>query len=406
MTSKRAGQGHRTRTRAAPAPHKPREPFERLVASGLRLNELGSEAEWREFLIGEVAELCRARRVLLLLEGPQGVRIGGARLPAGEDAAALLRAVTPWLQQARRSRAASLRHGPAGAEPIDQRSCVVAPLLAQRELLGFLYADIEGAGGRLHEADRDRLALLAAQAAPALARLRAAERLFDEVQRRGREATALAEVGRDLSSALDLPTVLNGIARHAKELLAADHSAIFLPTPDGRGHRALVALGAAAEPLMATTVEAGHGILGSLLQGGTAEVINDTRADPRDAQSAGTEPRNGERLMAVPLVGGAATRCRARWRCGAAAARPSTPASSSSSSACRGRPRSRCAMRGCSTRRAPRSSGRRRARRSCASSASRRTTSSRCSAPSSTARSGCSATRARRSSCARATTSA
>ena len=48
-----------------------------------------------------------------------------------------------------------------------------------------------------------------------------AARLFDETQRRTRESAALAEVGRDISSTLDLPTVMNRIAHHAKELLAA-----------------------------------------------------------------------------------------------------------------------------------------------------------------------------------------
>ena len=58
-------------------------------------------------------------------------------------------------------------------------------------------------------------------------------RLFDETQRRTRETAALAEVGRDISSTLDLPTVMDRIARHAKDLLAADTSAIFLPDPAG-----------------------------------------------------------------------------------------------------------------------------------------------------------------------------
>ena len=59
-------------------------------------------------------------------------------------------------------------------------------------------------------------------------------RLFDETQRRTRETAALAEVGRDISSTLDLPTVMDRIAHHAKELLGADNSAIFLPEAHGR----------------------------------------------------------------------------------------------------------------------------------------------------------------------------
>ena len=66
-------------------------------------------------------------------------------------------------------------------------------------------------------------------------------RLFDETQRQARESSALTEVGRDLSSSLDLATVMDRIAGHAKELLRANNSAIFLPDPDGRTHRALVA---------------------------------------------------------------------------------------------------------------------------------------------------------------------
>ena len=53
--------------------------------------------------------------------------------------------------------------------------------------------------------------------------------LFDEIQRHTREAAALAEVGRDVSATLDLTTVMDRIAHHAKDLLGADTSAIFLP---------------------------------------------------------------------------------------------------------------------------------------------------------------------------------
>src|SRR4029453_13909575 len=68
-------------------------------------------------------------------------------------------------------------------------------------------------------------------------------RLFDETQRRSRETAALAEVGRDISSTLDLATVMDRIAHHAKDLLSADTSAIFLPDPGGQTYRAIVAIG-------------------------------------------------------------------------------------------------------------------------------------------------------------------
>ncbi len=173
-----------------------REPFERLVDTGLRLNEIRAEPELREFLIDEATELSGAERVLLVLETPEGFELAGSLLPRGETEADLLVAITPWLEEARRTRAVAMRHGPEGAEPINQRSCLIAPLIAQRGLLGFLYCDIEGAFGRFHNADRDLLALLASQAGVALANLRFAAGLEAQVALRtadARDAQARAE---------------------------------------------------------------------------------------------------------------------------------------------------------------------------------------------------------------------
>ena len=144
-----------------------REPFERLVDTGVRLNQLHSADALHEFLVEEATELSGAERVLLVLPREQAWHLAGSFVPVGEDAAALLHAITPWLDEALHTRRASLRHGPDGADAVDQRSCLVAPLIAQRELLGFVYADIEGAFGRFHDADRDLLAMLASQAAVA-----------------------------------------------------------------------------------------------------------------------------------------------------------------------------------------------------------------------------------------------
>jgi GAF domain-containing protein len=129
-------------------------------------------------------------------------------------------------------------------------------------------------------------------------------RLFDETQRRTRETAALAEVGRDISSTLDLEKVMDRIARHAKDLLHCDNSAIFLPDATGEDYRAIVALGAVAEQIKATEIVVGRGIIGGILAAGRAEFVNDTGADPRGIQIAGTERTANERLMVVPLLAG------------------------------------------------------------------------------------------------------
>jgi hypothetical protein len=109
--------GVRTQAAAdAPVLH---QPLARLVAIGLRLSELRSADALPGLLIDGAAELSSARRALLVLEAPGGSRLVGSRVPPGEDALALLSAVTPWLEEARRTRKARLRHGPQGAGAVD-----------------------------------------------------------------------------------------------------------------------------------------------------------------------------------------------------------------------------------------------------------------------------------------------
>nr|MBP6777365.1 GAF domain-containing protein [Piscinibacter sp.] len=212
------------------------EPFQRLVDTGMRMNALRSAAELGNFLIDEVTELSGAERVLLVLDAPQGAQVAGALLPPGEDASELLRAVTPWLADARETRAARLRHGPEGAAPVDQRSCLVAPLLAQGEVLGFLYVDLEGAFGRFGDADRDLLALLAGQAGVALANLRFATGLEDQVSERTAEArmaqaqaeqragelAVINDIQQGVAAKLDFQAIVEVVGERLRALFASN----------------------------------------------------------------------------------------------------------------------------------------------------------------------------------------
>jgi hypothetical protein len=73
-------------------------------------------------------------------------------------------------------------------------------------------------------------------------------RLFDETQRRTRETAALAEVGRDISSTLDVATVMDRIGTHARNLLNAETSGIMLPDAGGQTYRTIVAVGEGTDP--------------------------------------------------------------------------------------------------------------------------------------------------------------
>ncbi len=206
------------------------EPFKRLVDTGMRLNALRSADQLHDFLIDEVTELTGVERVLLVLDEAGQRRIAGALLPAGEDAPELLRAITPWLDEAAATLGVRLRHGPQAAASVDQRSCLIAPLVAQDRLLGFVYADIDGAFGRLKDADRDLLAMLASQAAVALDNAQWSQGLESKVAERTRELsealerqTATAEILTVISSSpADVGPVFQAIAERARILCRAD----------------------------------------------------------------------------------------------------------------------------------------------------------------------------------------
>ncbi|HWC47028.1 MAG TPA: GAF domain-containing protein, partial [Casimicrobiaceae bacterium] len=209
-----------------------RESFERLVDTGLRLNEIKSEAALAEFLVDEVTELTGAERVLLVMESKSasdGFTIAGSLVRDGEDERALLDAVTPWLLEARRTRAARLRHTPEDAPILEQRSSLIVPLIVQRDLLGYVYVDIDGAFGRLHDGDRDLLAMLGSQAAVALANVRFAEGLerkveerTAELEQRAGELAIINSIQQGIAGSLDFQGICELVGRRLREVLKSD----------------------------------------------------------------------------------------------------------------------------------------------------------------------------------------
>ena len=195
------------------------------------------------------------------------------------------------------------------------RSGVAVPIFTGERMLGFISVENMDRDGAFGDPDVRLLSTIAASLGVALENAR----LLEETQRNARESSALSEVGRDLSSTLDLGTVMDRIARHAKDLLQAGNSAIFLPDAEAGTYRAIVAVGDVADAIKATMIKSGTGIIGSIVQTGQPELVNDTQADPRVVQIPGTEPQQDERLMVVPLAAdGAVEGAMAVWRTGGA----------------------------------------------------------------------------------------
>ncbi len=275
------------------------EPFKRLVDTGVRLNEIRSGEELQEFLIDELVELCGAERVLLVLDtatdlnvqhthGEPGLVLAGAQMPLDEDTpadrAALLQAVKPWLLEARRSHALALRHGPAGAAAVDQRSCLVAPQIAQRQVLGYLYADMAGAFGRFADTDRDLLAMLAAQAAVALANVRWGQGLEAKVaertaaaraaqaaaEQRAAELAAVNTLGQALNSKIDLHELIRTLGEKMRETFRADIVYVALLDAAAGLIRFPYCFG---EEL--SEQAAGQGLTGKIIETGQALLLNE-----------------------------------------------------------------------------------------------------------------------------------
>ncbi len=211
------------RAAARPAPQRRRgTPWRGLIAASARLAVARDSAGVWPCLLQCALEFGNAQRVLLVHNAIGSRDIADAHLPAGEDAQILLAAIAPWLDQAQRTRTARLRHGPAGAPLAQQRSCVVAPLVAGREVLGFLYADVEGAIGRLDVDDCDLFAALASQAAVALVHLATNARLAEEHARRNAELAVINSVQQGVAESQSFQAIVDLVGDKLREVLRID----------------------------------------------------------------------------------------------------------------------------------------------------------------------------------------
>lgn len=304
-----------------------REPFTRLTNTSQRLNLLKDIPAIQTFLVEEATELSGAERVMLILEDGENLKVAESILPKNEAAEDVLASVKKYLTQTRLTRTVQLilpnRQG---------LSRIIAPLVAQNQIIGYLYADMDSIYGLFDGTDRDMLGMLANQAAVALDNAGLVNRLEEKVQERTaqlqesveeterllKESRTLGRVGRDISSSLDVQLVLENITSYAKDLLSADMSALFLPEQGGVVFKAVTALGNNAEALKNAQVELGSGILGNIAKTKRAEAINDIGNDPRVLTIPETENVEHEHLLVVPLLADHELRgLMAVWRTGA-----------------------------------------------------------------------------------------
>jgi PAS domain S-box-containing protein len=128
-------------------------------------------------------------------------------------------------------------------------------------------------------------------------------RLFQEAQRRAREMTALAEVGREISATLELKTVLERIAEYAIKLLNGLTAAVYIPDAEFKILNAIAVVGLEAEEVQNDPLQIGTGIIGTIAQTKTGEIVNNVNYDKRAITVQGTSANTpDEHLMAAPVL--------------------------------------------------------------------------------------------------------
>ncbi|MEW5939030.1 MAG: PAS domain S-box protein, partial [Chloroflexota bacterium] len=195
----------------------------------------------------------------------------------------------------------------------ERETMMSVPLTLREKTIGAINAWRTRKDGLFVQSELNFLASIAHQASIAIE----SGRLFEETVRRAQETAAIAEVGRDISSTLELNSVLERIAVYAKDLLDAETSAVYL-VESPQSLRAIASIGKDAEEIKSDPLLLGRGILGGIAAQKAGEIVNDNANDPRAIVVKGTEMIPFEHLMGVPFLSkGELTGLLAVWRTGA-----------------------------------------------------------------------------------------
>jgi GAF domain-containing protein/CheY-like chemotaxis protein/tetratricopeptide (TPR) repeat protein len=209
-----------------------REPFKRLTDTSLRLNTLHTISAIQDFLVEEATELIGAERVILIRETGDTLEVSASLLPRDEEPRKVLASIKSHIAKARMTRLVQLVvPGKTGL------SRIIAPLIAQNQLLGYLYVDMDALYGVFNEVDRDMLGMLANQAAVALDNAQWTEGLEHKVEERTKELNArigeLAIINTaqsGLAAQLDMQAIYEMVGDQVRDIF--DANTVVLATFD------------------------------------------------------------------------------------------------------------------------------------------------------------------------------
>ncbi|HEY3475413.1 MAG TPA: GAF domain-containing protein [Anaerolineales bacterium] len=180
------------------------------------------------------------------------------------------------------------------------QSLFIWPIVAGKDVIGTLGIDFAEPDHQLPENQKNLIDTILFQTSTSIQNAR----LFQEARRRAQETTALAEVGREISTTLELETVLARIATYARDLFQAESSAVYLPEVEGTTWRAISVVGAEAEEITNDLIRTGEGILGNIILQKSGQIVNDASSQSGALIVKGTVARSHDHIMGVPILAG------------------------------------------------------------------------------------------------------
>ncbi len=123
-------------------------------------------------------------------------------------------------------------------------------------------------------------------------------RLYAESRQQADELIALWHIGQDISSTLDQQTVLERIARWAKQLVGCDGAILYLLQANLL--QPVVSLGTSGAQMPPHPVKVGEGVIGQVAQTGTGQIVNHAGLGPKAVQLPGA--KDTESLLCVPIL--------------------------------------------------------------------------------------------------------
>jgi signal transduction histidine kinase/tetratricopeptide (TPR) repeat protein len=221
--------------RFTPAPVRIHDRMTRLLDISLQMNATLNPDTLLDFVMDNVIELSGAERGFLALideSGELDFKVERGINKAEIEHAGLETSPVVLSKVIQTKAPVFIEYQISGAAPtsdeesslLNLRSAMCVPLLRRLELIGVIYVDNHSISGRFSQADVDLLSLFANQAATAVENAR----LFRERERRITELSILDEIGRLLSSTLNVEELLETVHRQVSRIF--DTTNFFIAT--------------------------------------------------------------------------------------------------------------------------------------------------------------------------------